>query len=75
MGFVKNVIATTGTHRRHWTGATRTSENVPSETVRKVHEQRSEGRYGQCAEREKGHRVVCGATLQAPSALFGLFLC
>src|SRR5215217_8351969 len=37
----------------------------------KVHDQRSERGYGRCTEREKGLRVVCSATLQAPPTLFG----
>ena len=37
----------------------------------KVHEQRSGRGFGRYTEREKGLRVVCSATLQAPLTLFG----
>jgi len=45
--------------------------NLALRLSEKVPEQRSEGRYGRCTEREKDLRVVCSATLQAPPTLFG----
>ncbi len=57
-----------------WTLARPYSPNCLEKLSEKGYEQRSEREFGRYTEEEMGPWVVCRATLQALSTLFGQFL-